>query len=70
MTADKPMHLARANAGIMRGASYDDPVMAGFVARLDPLNEETRSRFDLLWTSGPSREAFTFSTRFTPGGTA
>jgi hypothetical protein len=155
MIAHKTMHLAQANVGTMRGASYEDPVMAGFVARLDPLNdiadssrgfvwrleddaadeyaarvfdcerllfnlsvwesvealeeyvyksghieavrkraqwfekptkspfvlwwiaaghrptiEETKSRFDLLWTSGPSPEAFTFSTRFTPGGTA
>ena len=155
MTTDRLMHLAQANVAIMRGTSYEDPVMAGFVARLDPLNdiadsspgfvwrldddaanehaarvfgterllfnlsvwesiealeeyvyksghteavrkraqwfekptkspfvlwwieaghrpsiEETKSRFDLLWSSGPSSEAFTFRKRFTAGGTS
>ena len=38
------MHLAQANVAHMRG-SYDEPIMAGFVARLDPLNEIADTAF-------------------------
>jgi len=40
--------LAQANIAHMRG-SYEDPVMAGFVARLDPLNSIADSSSGFVW---------------------
>lgn len=44
----KNPHLAQANIAHMRG-SYEDPVMAGFVARLDKLNEIADSSPGFVW---------------------
>lgn len=49
MSSEKSMHLAQANVAIMRGTSYDDPIMAGFVARLDPLNAIADSTPGFVW---------------------
>lgn len=49
MTRNNPMHLAAANVAQMRGASYDDPLMAGFVASLDPLNAIADSSPGFVW---------------------
>ena len=42
------MHLAQANVAHTRG-DYEDPVMAGFVARLDPLNAIADSSPGFVW---------------------
>ena len=41
-------HLAHANVARMRG-SYDDSIMEGFVARLDPLNEIADDSPGFIW---------------------
>lgn len=48
MNTDRTVHLAQANVAHMR-ASYDDPIMAGFVARLDPLNAIADSSPGFVW---------------------
>ena len=56
-------HLATSNVARMRGA-YDDPIMAGFVARLDPLNALADSSPGFVWRyvtpEGDSTEAEVF----------
>ena len=44
----KRLHLAQANIARMRG-SYEDPIMAGFVARLDKLYEIADSSPGFVW---------------------
>ena len=42
------MHLAHANAAVMLG-SYDDPLMADFVALLDPVNAAADASPGFVW---------------------
>jgi len=48
MSGNAKAHLAHANVAEMRTA-YDDPRMAGFVARLDPLNAIADSSPGFIW---------------------
>ncbi|MCH7821431.1 MAG: DUF3291 domain-containing protein [Proteobacteria bacterium] len=60
-------HLAHANVARML-ASIDDPIMAGFVARLDPLNELADSSPGFIWRyiteEGDTTEAQVFDDEF------
>ena len=42
------MHLAHANAAVMI-SNYDDPLMADFVAQLDPVNAAADSSPGFVW---------------------
>lgn len=56
-------HLAQANVARMRG-TLEDPVMAGFVARLEPLNALADSSLGFVWRyetpAGDATEARVF----------
>ena len=42
------MHIAQANVALMRGG-YEDPVMTGFVERLEPLNAVADASPGFVW---------------------
>jgi len=57
------VHLAQVNIARMR-APLEDPLMAGFVARLDEINALADRSAGFVW--GPTPFAFSFKTTFPP----